>query len=70
MDRGGQLYRKEFHAKKSVKKAKLYISGLGYYEAYINGVRVRDNVLDPGWTDYKKKVFYSVYDITDLLKSG
>jgi len=69
MDRG-QLYRKEFHVKKVVKKARLYISGLGYYEAYINGVRVGDNVLDPGWTDYKKKVLYSVYDITDLLKSG
>ncbi len=67
---GGQLYRKSFVLRKDVKKARLYISGLGYYEAYVNGSRVGDNVLDPGWTDYEKKVLYSVYDVTDLLKNG
>jgi len=67
---GGQLYRKDFVIRKDFKKARLYITGLGYYEAYINGKRVGDRVLDPGWTDYKKKVLYSVYDITSFLRNG
>lgn len=64
------LYRKEIHLKKQVRKARLYISGLGYYEAEINGERVGNNVLDPAWTNYSKRVFYSAYDVTSLLNEG
>lgn len=63
----GSLFRKKFSLIKKVKKARVYISGLGYYELYINGKKVGDRLLEPGWTDYKKTVLYSVYDITDLL---
>ena len=38
--------------------ARLYVSGLGYYEASLNGERVGDHVLDPGWTMYGKRVYY------------
>jgi alpha-L-rhamnosidase len=64
------LFRKEFVAPERIARARLYISGLGYYEASINGRRVGDLVLDPGWTNYEKRVFYSVYDVTGLVRAG
>ncbi|HYJ37557.1 MAG TPA: alpha-L-rhamnosidase N-terminal domain-containing protein, partial [Chitinophagaceae bacterium] len=64
------LFRKEFNVQKKIVSARLYISGLGYCEAYINGQRAGDQVLDPGFTTYAKQVLYSVYDITSLLKKG
>jgi alpha-L-rhamnosidase len=64
------LFRKEFNSRKEIASARLYISGVGYYEAYINGKRVGDRVLDPGWTTYKKQVLYSVYDISSMISAG
>jgi alpha-L-rhamnosidase len=64
------LFRKEFAAPRRFRRARLYISGLGYYEASLNGRRVGDRALDPGWTDTTKRVFYSVYDVTDLVRPG
>ncbi|MFC2124778.1 family 78 glycoside hydrolase catalytic domain [Bacteroidota bacterium] len=64
------LFRKGFSIKKPVKYARLYISGLGYYEAYINGKKIGDHVLDPGWTNYGKRVLYETYDITEMLSEG
>jgi len=64
------LFRKEFSVDKSVSRARLYISGLGYYEAYLNGKRVGDHLLDPGWTDYSKRVLYSTYDVTEQIGAG
>ena len=49
------LFRKEFTVEKKIKKATLYISGLGHYEATINGQKVGESFLAPGWTDYDKK---------------
>lgn len=63
-------FRKTFHAAKPVREARLYIAGLGYYEASLNGVRVGDQVLDPGWTNFGKQILYTTYDITPLLQSG
>ncbi|WP_194775340.1 family 78 glycoside hydrolase catalytic domain [Pararhodonellum marinum] len=63
-------FRKTFALDKGIKEAKLYITGLGYYEAFLNGERIGDQVLDPGWTNYSKRVLYSTYDVTDHLKSG
>ena len=53
-----------------VKKARLYITACGLYEARINGERVGDFVLAPGITDYRKRVQYLTYDVTALLKEG
>jgi alpha-L-rhamnosidase len=64
------LMRKEFLTRKKMTSARLYISGLGYYEAYLNGKRIGDHVLDPGFTSYKKETLYTVYDVTSLLVKG
>lgn len=64
------LFRKEFRVGKPVLRARLYVSGLGYYEASLNGKRVGDHVLDPGWTRYGARVFYSTYDVAAQLRSG
>jgi len=64
------LFRKEFVLEKTVKKARLYITGLGYYEAYLNGNRIGDSVLEPAWTNYAKHIFYSVYDVMPHLQQG
>jgi len=65
------LFRKSFNVNhKKITTARLYISGLGYYETYLNGQKVGDHVLDPGWTNYQKQVIYSTYDITQQLQHG
>ena len=64
------LFRKLFLADKKVVSARLYISGLGYYEAFLNGRKIGDRLLDPGWANYQKQVPYTVYDISDRLCRG
>jgi alpha-L-rhamnosidase len=51
-------------------EARVYISGIGYYELTINGHKVSDDVLAPGWTTYSARTLYSAYDITSLLRPG
>ena len=64
------MLRKEFMVDKPIKEARVYISGLGYYELSINGSKVSENVLDPGQTDYEQRAFYVIYDVTDIVKKG
>ena len=64
------LLRTEFAVRDDVARARLYISGLGYYDATINGEPVGKRVLDPIWTQYGKRVFYSTYDVTQHLQRG
>jgi len=64
------LFRKEFTLDKKIARARVYVSGLGYYELRLNGERVGDHVLDPGWTTYSKRVLYSTYDVTKQLERG
>jgi alpha-L-rhamnosidase len=64
------LFRKGFSTVKQISVARLYISGLGYYEAYLNGKKIGDQVLDPGWTTYREEVLYSVHDVTSLISKG
>jgi len=66
----GYLLRKEFSIEKDIAQARVYVSGLGYYELRINGEKIGDSVLDPGWTDYKKRVLYSTYDVSKYVKKG
>lgn len=63
-------FRKEFFVDGKVENARLYVSGLGYYESYFNGIRVDNTYLHPGFTDYGKRVLYGVHDVTSLLKHG
>jgi len=69
-DHPAPLLRKEFSLDKKVVRARAYVSGLGYYELRLNGQRVGDRVLDPGWTSYAKRVLYSSYDVTAQVKRG
>ena len=65
-----RYFRKEFDLDKEVAKATLYISGLGLYEAFINGNRIGTQELSPTATDYTKVVKYNTFDVTDQLLSG
>ncbi|MBN9381150.1 MAG: family 78 glycoside hydrolase catalytic domain [Chitinophagaceae bacterium] len=69
-DNPAPLFRKELEVAIGVRKAVLYISGLGYYRATFNGKKVGDHFLDPGWTDYKKTVPYNTFDVTTMLIKG
>lgn len=69
-DRVYHLYRKTFSAGAELKKAKLYICAMGHFEGWINGRRVSDHVLEPGWSDYKRTCFYTAYNVTKLLQKG
>ncbi len=60
-------FKKEFVAKKEIKSARLYATACGIYSAYINGKKV-SMPLAPGITDYRKRVQYQTYDVTDLIK--
>ncbi|MDD2380170.1 MAG: family 78 glycoside hydrolase catalytic domain [Mariniphaga sp.] len=64
------LFRKSFDTKKNISGAKLYISGLGYHEIYLNGEKISDYRLEPGWTQFAKTVYYNVHDVTHQLKTG
>lgn len=64
------LFRKTFNTGKKIKTATAYITAHGLYEAQINGRRVGDDYLTPGWTSYKKRLQYQVYDVTALLANG
>jgi len=64
------MFRKAFVIAKPVQTARVYVSGLGYYELRLNGHKVGDHVLDPGWTDYAKRILYSTYDVTNDLIPG
>ncbi|KAL0943378.1 alpha-rhamnosidase [Colletotrichum truncatum] len=52
------------------RRARLYITSLGIYEAYLNGKRIGDEWLAPGWTAYQHRIQYQVFDIGQLLKPG
>lgn len=69
-DHPAPLFRKGFALPSKVKKARLYVSGLGYYHLTLNGNTVGDRRLDPGWTTYSKRVLYSTYDVTGMLAEG
>ncbi|GGG00197.1 family 78 glycoside hydrolase catalytic domain [Paenibacillus abyssi] len=68
-DSSAPFFRYEFNLTKKIEKARVYICGLGHYELRLNGKRVGDRVLEPGWTNYDKTCLYSVYDVTDYLYS-
>ncbi len=67
---GKNQMRKEFSISGKVKRGRAFICGLGYYELRLNGKKVGNNVLDPGFTTYEKRILYSAYDITARLKEG
>jgi len=64
------MLRREFRIDRAVKRARAYVTGLGYYELYLNGQKVGDRVLDPPYTNFHRRIYYSTYDVTALLRRG
>ncbi|MFH0918846.1 MAG: alpha-L-rhamnosidase N-terminal domain-containing protein [Fibrobacterota bacterium] len=64
------MFRREFTVSKTIRRATMYICGLGHYELSINGSRIGDHVLDPLWSEYTKTCYYATYDVTGNLMSG
>jgi alpha-L-rhamnosidase len=62
--------RKDFNLKKTIASARAVITSHGFYELSLNGKKVGDQVLAPGWTSYNKRLQYQVYDITAMLQPG
>ena len=69
-DHPAPLFRKDFQVQKGLISAQLSITAAGYYLILINGKRLENNILDPAWTNFSKRVYYSNYDITSLIKKG
>jgi len=64
------MFRKAFTLAAPVKRATAYAGGLGLYELRINGRRAGDQILAPEWTNYRKRIQYQTFDVTDLLRTG
>ena len=66
-----KMLRTEFKvADKKVKRARVFVSGVGYYELRMNGAKVGDHVLEPGYTGFTIRSIYSVYDVGDVIQKG
>jgi alpha-L-rhamnosidase len=65
-----RYYRKEFEAEKSVRRATIYATALGIYELSLNGQRISDQMFTPGWSDYRKRVYYNTFDVTKFVQQG
>ncbi|MEP7278713.1 MAG: family 78 glycoside hydrolase catalytic domain, partial [Bacteroidota bacterium] len=64
------LLRKDFTIDRPVKRATAFFCGLGHFELHINGEKIGDHFLDPGWTQYNRHALYVTFDITRQLKQG
>ena len=74
-DSDGDVYtpeylRKEFTVSSEIEEARLYITSKGIFEARINGQKVGEDVMPPGWTPYKKRIETLTYDVSDQIKQG
>ncbi len=67
---GAAVFRKSFSLDRPVKRAMVCGSALGVYNLSINGQGIGQDVLMPGWTDYSKRVYYSTYEVTDIVSQG
>ncbi|MBC9797154.1 alpha-L-rhamnosidase [Sinomicrobium weinanense] len=68
--RPGGLMRNEFNIDKKIRSATAIITSHGLYQAFLNGSKIGDAYLTPGWTSYNKRLQYQVYDVTGQLKPG
>ena len=66
----GESLRRNFSLAKTVRSARIYSTALGTYQLYLNGQRVGNDILAPGWTDYRKRIVYQVYDVTSQVRQG
>lgn len=64
------MLRKHFDITKKVASARVYATSRGINTLMVNGKQVGDDYFNPGWTDYRFRLMYNTYDITDMLKAG
>jgi len=64
------LFRKTFSVGKEIADARIYIASAGYHELFLNGERVGDNYLDPGYTHFDKRILYVTHDVTSQIQNG
>ncbi|HEY6447455.1 MAG TPA: family 78 glycoside hydrolase catalytic domain [Acidobacteriaceae bacterium] len=64
------MMRREFAVPKPIRTARLYATALGSYRFWIDGHPIGDQILAPGWTDYRERVPYQTYDVTGDLRAG
>lgn len=64
------LLRNVFDCNKKITSARVFVTGLGFYELYLNGIKVGDHVLSPAKTNYRKEILYDTYDVTEMLQNG
>lgn len=64
------LLRGSFKIEKEVTEAYAFFTAQGLYKAYLNGIKIGDDELAPGWTSYNKRLLYQTYEVTDLLTNG
>ena len=62
--------RREFQVDQPVVRATAYVTALGLYELHLNGAKVGDEYFRPGWTDYRQRIPYQTYDVTEQLERG
>ena len=65
-----RYYRGTFKPGKKIARAIAHATALGIYELHVNGKRVGDAFFAPGWTDYRKRIYYNTYDLTPYLTDG
>lgn len=64
------IFRKEFRVERKLKRATVHVCGLGFFELRLSGRKVGENVLDPGWTNYRKTALYVTHDVTGSVRPG
>ena len=70
LDRPPVLFRRTFNLSGGIDRARLYVTAHGVYEAELNGRRIGDHVLAPGWTSYRHRLRYQTFDVTPILAEG
>jgi alpha-L-rhamnosidase len=70
LDRPPVLFRRAFELRGEIDRARLYVTAHGVYAAEMNGQRIGDHVLAPGWTSYRHRLRYQTFDVTSLLVAG
>ena len=70
LDHPAPLFRKAFQLEQPIARANLLITAAGYYQAFLNGLVIGNAILDPAWTDYSKRIYFSEFDVTPMLQNG
>ena len=70
-DIAARYLRKKFPLREDITRARLYISGLGQYQVFLNGIEVaEEEMLKPALSDYTRRIYFNTYDVTDYLHEG